>query len=264
MAKTKCLRYLVTRQEIAAHEDRITFLLVGSVATGLCREDSDIDIALLCDQDVYKAISKETQWATGRPTEATVEHTQLHYYGITFGEVTARLQDLDDIYLYVYSDAVVLQDKQDNYTHRLSKLLSTGSDVRRQRIEGKLDMLMRRRRALRFCLQEGDPITVAKISLENIVLCLKVIALLDDVSFDPRKRFFRTALSGPLGIRHAKDVRQLFHELGALDALGNENNGRAFGLPAKLDTITDMLCDVARNHGFRVGLEKPDRRHTEY
>ena len=263
VAKTECLPYLVTRQEIAPCQDRIAFVLVGSVATGLCQEDSDVDIALICDQDMYEVISKGTRWVAGRPTEVTVNHTQLHYYGVTFEQITGRLQDLDDVYLYVYTHAIVLQDKRGNYTRRLSKMLSADPGVRKQRIEGKLDMLLRRSRALKSCIQGGDPVAVAKVSLEAITLCLKVIALLDDVPFDPRKRLFKTAVSGPLGTRLAEDIRQLFHELGALDTVENGTDGRAFGLPTKLDTITNVLCDAARKQGFCVGLDKPDGRHAE-
>ena len=92
---------------------------------------------------------------------------------------------------------------------------------------------------------------------------MKVIALLDDVPFDPRKRLFKTALSGRLGTHLAPDVSQLFQELGTLGALADGIADRVFRLPARLDTITDALCDAAQEQGFSVGLDKPDRRHVE-
>jgi hypothetical protein len=124
-------------------------------------------------------------------------------------------------------------------------------------------MLLRRVRALRPCVQDGDVVATAKISLEVITLCLKVIALLDEVPFDPRKRLFKTAMSGILGMRLATDVRQLFHELGTLSDIGDECDRSAFDLPRRVQIVTDVLCDAARKQGFVVGLDKPDRRHIE-
>ena len=115
-----------------------SFVLVGSVASGLCREDSDIDIALVCDEDVYKAISSNKSWSIGRPTETWIDGTQLHYYGISFEQISERLQSLDDVYLYVYTHTIVLKDTQGDYTGRLSKFLENDPGIRKQRIEGKL------------------------------------------------------------------------------------------------------------------------------
>ena len=262
-ARNRCLPYLTSREGIAFYRDRIAFVLVGSVATGLCREGSDIDIALVCDKDVYEAISSDTSWSLGRPTETRIDGTQLHYYGISFEQILARLKSLDDVYLYVYTHTIVLEDTQGNYSGRLSKMLADGSGVRKQRIEGKLDMLLRRSHALTSGIQEGDPVAIAKVSLQVITLCLKVIALLDDVPFDPRKHFFKTALSGELGMRLTDDIRHLFHELGKLGSIDDVDDSETFELPRKLQMITDVLCDASRKQGFSVGLDKPDRRHLE-
>lgn len=262
-AKTRCLPYLTNRDCIAPYRDRIAFVLVGSVATGLCREGSDIDIALVCDKDVFEAISPDTSWSLGRPTETIIDGTQLHYYGKSYEQISARLQSLDDVYLYVYTHTIVLQDTQDNYAERLSKMLADNPDIRKQRIEGKLDMLLRRSRALTSGIQEGDPVAIANVSLQVITLCLKVIALLDDVPFDPRKHFFKTALSGELGMRLTGDIRHLFNELGKLGNIDNVDDIGTFELPRKLQTITDVLCNASRKQGFSVGLDKPDRRHLE-
>jgi len=60
-------------------------------------------------------------------------------------------------------------------------------------------MLLRRRNALHAVIADGDIIVIARVCLELISLCMKVCALIDDVPFTPRKRFFQTALAGPLG-----------------------------------------------------------------
>ncbi|MBN1348345.1 nucleotidyltransferase domain-containing protein [candidate division KSB1 bacterium] len=216
LARSKCLPHLMSLDELSSYADRIAFVLVGSVATGLCRKDSDIDMALVCEKDVYKVISQNRPWQVGRPSETTIEGVQLHYYGITFDEIEAKLKALDDVSLYVYSHALVLYDIHNSYEERFAGLLSHIPVIRKRRLEGKLDMLLRRSRALRSCFDEGDIITIARVALELITLSLKVIALLDDVPFDPRKRLFKTALSGNLGRRLAPDMRQLFCVIGNL------------------------------------------------
>jgi predicted nucleotidyltransferase len=262
-ARNACLPYLLSREEIAPHRKDIAFVLVGSVATGLCTERSDVDIALLCDGNVYDEISKGTVWKSGRPTEVIIDGTQLHFYGITFDRVAEEMKRLNDAYLYVYSQTVVLEDRNNLYDKHLSDLLPSCNEIRRQRIEGKLDMLIRRSRALRSCIPEGDPITAVKIALENIVLSLKVIALLDDVLFDPRKRLFTTALSGPLGNGLEGDLRELINDLGKLGSLGLNGSGNSPKITDRLDSIVEILGGAATEQGFTAGLEKADMRAAE-
>jgi predicted nucleotidyltransferase len=190
-ARHKCLPYLLGLPELQPYLDEITFILVGSVATGLCTERSDIDIALVCDFSIYDKISIGTEWGANRPSEVLIDGIQLHYYGISFAEIEHRLVEQDDIAIYVYSNAVVLCDPLDGYS-RLFGFKSDNGLLRKQRIEGKLDMALRRLRALNFCIDnEEDVLNIAAICLELIRLLLKIIALLDNVQFDPRKRFFK-------------------------------------------------------------------------
>ena len=263
IAKTKCLPYLVSQENFIPYLDQITFVLVGSVATGLCREGSDIDIALICDRDILDKISSNTSWAAGRPTETIIQGTQLHYYAVSFERISEKLQELDDGYLYLYSNAIILRDAQENYLKRLSKLFENNPEIRKQRIEGKVDILLRRLVALSACIQEGDPIVTSKVAIEVISLCLKIIAILDNVPFDPRKRFFKTALAGNLGKRLACDIRGALCELGSLGKLDAGNDCSIFELLGKLQSIAEILCDSARKQGFSPSLKEADRRHLE-
>jgi predicted nucleotidyltransferase len=260
-AVSRCLPYLFDLPRLQPYLEQLSFILVGSVATGLCREDSDIDIAIVCDEEFYGVISKDTRWDAGRPTEIMMDGVWLHYYAITFEKIEGRLRELDDVYMYVYSNAIVLRDPQNRYTQRLSKLSSHMPEVRKQQIEGKLDMLLRRSRALGHCLGEGDPLTTGRVCLEIISLCLKIIALLDDVSFDPRKRLFKTAMRGKMGQQMEGVIRQLFSSLGALGSSESGSHFADFVFPDKLNEIVDILSHEAKRQGFQVGLERPDRRH---
>lgn len=262
-AEFKCLPYLINLPRIKPYLERLSFILVGSVATGLCHEDSDIDIAIVCDEETYKTISKNTLWDVGRPSESEINGVQLHYYAIMFDNVESKLRELDDIYLYVYSNAIVLKDTGNQYAERFSRLTSRVSGVRKQRVEGKLDMLIRRSISLESALVVKDILSIGIICLELITLCLKVIALLDDIPFDPRKRLFTTALKGRIGQQVEDKIRQLFLILGTLGQLRDDSDFANFAFPDKLKEIIEILSEKADKQGFRVGLESPDRRHVE-
>jgi predicted nucleotidyltransferase len=261
-AENECVPYLLGLPRLKPHVDRLSLLLVGSVATGLCGEGSDVDIAVVCDEATYHAISPGTAWAEGRPSEITLKGVQLHYYAIPFEQIERKLDELDDVYLYVYGSAVVLSDPGGQYARRFAPFWSRAGDIRRERIEGKLDMLLRRVRALRACLADRDPLASARLCLELVTLSLKVTALLDDVPFDPRKRLFATALRGPLGRRIEADVCALFLALGDLGQLPQDPSAGS-GFLARVESLARTLSDEAHLQGFRVGLAAPDRRHGE-
>ena len=194
------------------YAERACFLLVGSAATGLCEEGSDVDIAVVCDADVYEKVSEGQPWAEGRPSQEILDGTQLHYFAVDCDEIERRLKQLDDLWLYLYSHAIVLRDTTGLWASRFAALLAQMPEVRRTRVEGKLDMLRRRSSVL---AEVPDIHALAAVCLENISLCLKVIGLLDDVAFDPRKRMFATALQGNLGRRLEPQIRELYEALQA-------------------------------------------------
>jgi predicted nucleotidyltransferase len=143
-ARDRCLPYLVVLPRFRSYRDRLSFVLIGSVATGLCNEASDIDIAIVCDEGIYNAISQNTVWSKRRPTEVHLDGVQLHYYATTFEEILKGVEELDDIRLYVYGIFIPLRDPDSQYTERMGALFSNNSEIRKLRLEAKLDMLIRR------------------------------------------------------------------------------------------------------------------------
>ncbi len=259
-AVDRCLPYLMTRPNLAPYRNDLSLVLVGSVATGLCDEASDVDIAIVCDKDIYDIISKGTPWGKGRPTEVHLCGIQLHYYAIAYGEILTRLAELDDVYMHVYSNVLALWDPKNQYATRLGALLGHNPEVRRQRLEGKLDMLIRRSRALRASLATGDIMSVGRLCLETLTRCLETTALLDDTSFDPRKRLFVTAVRGHLGAQLEPEFRLLLSTIGDLGQISHAAALDNFAFPDRLDSVVSILSDAAKEQGFRVGLDTPDRR----
>ena len=232
----------------------VSVVVVGSVAAGNCRPSSDVDLAILCRQRVFARISQGKPWAAGRPTEIRLGGRQLHYFAETVAAVRERLLNLDDRAHYVYGTAFPLLDRPRFYSEGIA-LLAKSEALRRTMLEGKLDMLRRRLGAVRGSALKADPLVLSMMSLEVLCLALKVIALLDGVPFDPRKRLMETALRGPLGRRLKRTAADAVNCASSwVPGTGNPNFLRY------TRRLQLQLESAARKAGYTVGLPKPDHR----
>lgn len=258
-ARNEALPYLTQHPKFVEYVGRLSFILVGSSATGLCRPDSDVDVAVVCEKELYDKISMETRWQEGRPSQEIINGIQLHYYAISFETIEERFNQLDDLYLYVYSNCIILQDANNQYIKRIKSKNSSVTEIKRARTEGKLNMLLRRSKVLELCIKNNeDTLAITEILFEIIKLSLKVTALLDNIDFEPRKRLFNTALSGRTGRILEDKIRHLFYSIGLI-GVSMEN----MKSPNELAEIISELSKEAQRQGLKVGLEKPDRRHEE-
>ena len=263
LAESKCLSFLIELPQFKPFLQKLIFLLVGSVATGLCREDSDVDIAAICEEDLFVEIAKNTRWVEGIPTETMIDDVQFHYYATTFDEIEKKLKEQDDMYMYVYGYAKILKDPQNAFNKFISKYKPNDPEIRRQRIEGKVDMLNRRTRALNYALETQDLFGITEICKELIALSLKIVALLDDIPFEPRKRLFQTALRGKLGQQIEPKIRQLFTDMGVIGQLEEEDDFKNFAFMKSHNEVATLLLDNCKRQGFSTGLPHPDYRHRE-
>jgi predicted nucleotidyltransferase len=263
LARHSCLPYLLDLPRFAECADQLTILLVGSVATGLCREDSDIDIAILCGPDVYDSIAVDTNWREGRPSQTEIQGTTLHYYAETFERLNSQLRSLNDVSLYVYGSAILLHDPKNQYARRFAWLADEAESLRKERLEGKLDMLLRRSRALDQVLRDPDTIVLARMTLELITRASKIAALLDSISCDPRKRLFQTALSGITGRRIEPLLRDMLSAIGDLASCDVRQSSIGNRLRSTMAQVVDALSREAATQHFRVGLDAPDGRQLK-
>ena len=282
LAQTKGLAFLDEQPLFKPRSDKLAYVVVGSVATGLCTPTSDIDIAVVSDQAVYEELTRDPAWAatlgspesrqalTGDrppggdwPAQTVVDGVRLQYYCTTYEWIEAGIADLRDSYIYHYGTAVILRDPQQRYARLLESLRAAAPALRKQRLEGKLDWLRRRYGTLEASLRYRDVIGAVRVGLELIILAVKVTALLDDVPFDPRKRLLLTGLAGRLCYQLEGSFRQLLAALGELGRLDAGTNLTELRLPGRLVGIINILSDEARAQGFTVDLERPDPRCAE-
>ena len=235
----KAYPYIIEQPVINDHLPDISFILVGSSATGLCTEDSDVDICLICGQNVYDIISVGTRWKEGRPTEVILDGTQLHYYAVSVEEVDKKIAAMDDQACYVYGNAIVINDRADRYRPIAEKIHSP--ELLSQRFEKEYDMLKRRRGAVRSVLyKDTDPMLRLRIGTEIIERLLKCIALFDGREYDPRKRLYQTALQGMTGEVLKTYVDTMISLSGAICQASDQKKIDAF--MEALDHCVEYLC----------------------
>jgi len=252
---------------LAPVADDVAFAIVGSVATGFCRTDSDIDIAVIVSERVRRLLRSRVphlveRWGGGRPTEEVVAGRQLHWYAVSTTEVRRALLCHNDGAMYAYGTAQVLRDPNGRLGRIVARHGPQVAKVRASRIEGKLDMLQRRAGVLPRAYRDGR-VMVARMALEVIVLGLKTIALLDGaVGF--RKDLEACAFAGGLGgALRAKLLQALagIGELGRADRLTKQLVVGSIVRP--LGEVVDACRCAARSQGMRDGLPRPDPRHVE-
>lgn len=219
--------YIIEQSIIKDHFDSISFILVGSTTTGLCTVDSDVDICLLCPQNIFDIIAINTKWINGRPTEVVIDGIQLHYYAISIESVIRNIEKMDDRTLYVYGTAVVINDSPKLFNN-IQKLI-VNPELIEKRKNSTFDMLTRRNRALKqVLLKERDPILRLRMCLELIDLLLAAIALTDNQQFDKRKKFYITALKGQCGMKLMNKIDSLLSLLGNVSNVGDMKTTNKF------------------------------------
>ena len=105
---------------------------------------------------------------------------------------------------------------------------------------------------------DAEMLVLSKMSVEVLCLALKVIALLDGVDFDPRKRLMETALRGPLGRQLKRTAAAALHCASAWTP--GSGNPKFLRHTRRLQS---RLESAARKAGYAVGLPRPDHRAAE-
>ncbi|MBN1624640.1 MAG: hypothetical protein JW903_09730 [Clostridia bacterium] len=257
-AHEKGFPYILNIPKIKKYENSICFLLIGSVAKGICGPNSDVDIALLCEDNVFSIISEGERWKSGRPSEVKIDGIQLHFYAEKVGDVVNNLRNLNDIALYNYTNVEVLRDDYDLYARFIKDINANNADVMKERLEGKLDFLIRRIYVLKSILKtNADPYSIIKIYVEVVSLFLKVIALLDNINFDPRKNLYKTSLSVYFGSSVKSEIDKIINGIGQAPYRDKES------AILRLDNLLNIVSKNALDKGYKVGLEKVDYRAEE-
>ncbi len=242
-AKKEALEFILTLDELQIYKEQIDILLVGSTATGLCCEKSDVDICILCEDEILDIISKDNGWNKGKPTELIIDGIQLHYYATSFSEINEKLNDDNDSIHYLYSTGVILYERCDEYNKlKLSLDKLSRNDERDKKIINKLTT---RRKALRSVFDHSiDPILRMKMAIEIIELLLVATAAVDKLAYDKRKRIYQTTLKGNLGNKIKKEIDKL------VLLISNTSNSKNIKEANEFETLVDRCIELIQNESI--------------
>jgi len=220
------------------HENNISVLLVGSAATGLCTESSDVDICILCREYIFNEISANTNWNNGKPTEVILNNMQLHFYAISIETIEKKIVEYDDVTFYIYGNTITLNDNA-NLICKLENLINN-DEIKIERKNKAFDLLIRRNKALAQIFEkEPDPISRISVGMEIIEHLLKNVALSDNTMFDKRKRFYYTALTGKNGMLIKPKIDILLAYLSEISLI--ENNEKSLSYLYIVNECIDLL-----------------------
>lgn len=263
VSRSKVLPYLAGLPLFAPRAEELAFVLTGTVPTELFRVEGDVDMAVVVESELYQRLVDEPDWEASHAGETRLDALRVRHQTTTFDLIEENIRRLSDVHLYDYGNSVVLYDPHGHYGELLGRITSALPELRRQRLEGKLDLLRRRYWVLEALLRDRDVLAAAGLGLEILRLAAKVTALLDDVPFNPRRHLLLTGLSGRLGYRVERSFRQLLVLVGQLGELRPDTDVGRLELPVRLAALINTLSEEARNQGFRVELDRPDPRCAE-
>ena len=214
--------YLSNMPCIVGYKDKISILLVGSVAKGLCTETSDVDLCFLCRPRVWEAITQNGKIMCGAPPPTVeIENTMIQYWAMTPEFISARVAEYDEIILDTYGNAIVLNDNLGLYGEVKNIIFNDEPKSKRKEVAvGSL--LLKNEELKQFFKTSSDPVMRIKIGFEVIELLLKATALSDNILYDGRKRLYITALSGDTGKKLSDKIDKLINSLAEISKTSNK------------------------------------------
>ncbi len=197
-AKYVACPYVRHLDAVKPHLYNLSIILVGSVATGICSADSDVDICILCPKKIYNDIYSQVEWNNGKYMELTISGISTRYYLETIEDVCDGLMKLDDLTFYLYNYSQPLDDISGAHKN-LKKFIADQQIVAKRKKHIHNSMLKRRRALTKYLDSYTDPFGRVIVAQDTIRTLLRAIATYDSIPFDPKKHPYETALAGATG-----------------------------------------------------------------
>lgn len=197
-AKFVACPYVRNLDAVRPHLYNVSIVLVGSVATGICSEKSDVDLCVLCTRKIYNEIFPLIEWNSGKYMELTISGIKTRYYLGCIEDVCDGLLKNDDLIFYLYNYAKVLDDISGAYKN-LRKFIAEQQIIAKRKKHVNNSMIKRRRALTKYLDMYTDPFGRLMVAQDTIRTLLRAIASYDNIPFDPKKHPYHTALAGSTG-----------------------------------------------------------------
>ncbi|MCE5323395.1 DUF4037 domain-containing protein [bacterium] len=258
---------------IENHRDVFTVLLTGSRATGKHSVTSDIDIDVLCPQNVYDVVQMEayragfiksqTSFFCIQPAEKTG-----HYFGIELGnphfsvtpleKVQKQFSDYEDVPLWIWTNAKIITDPSRQFKNICNSFTAYPHDILINKI--KYHWLMGWYWAIEVYPlhhKSDDELLPAASSLLNAINeFLRVFFLVDGKPFPYTERLVCHAADTTLGHKSLAYLRDIV-DLVVGKTLPDMHPWQ------RLDSAFESLCCSDKNHDAKLHQEMWDHMLVE-
>lgn len=197
-AKFVACPYVLNLDAVKPYVYDVSVILVGSVATGICNANSDVDLCILCPKKIYNLIYPNIEWNNGKYMELSISGISTRYYLEVIEDVLENLNKMDDLAFYLYGYSQPLDDVSGAHK-QLKKYINDQQLFSKRKKYIHNSMLKRRRQLTKYIDSYTDPFGRMIVAYDTVRTLLRAISAYDNVPFDPKKHPYETALSGTTG-----------------------------------------------------------------
>lgn len=219
--------YVRNLDAVKPHLYNLSIILVGSVATGICSEKSDVDLCILCTRKVYNEIFPKIEWNSGKYMELTISGIKTRYYLECIEDICDGLLKNDDLMFYLYNYAKILDDISGAYKN-LRKFIVEQQITAKRKKHVNNSMIKRRRALTKYLDMYTDPFGRLMVVQDTIRTLLRAIASYDNIPFDPKKHPYHTALAGSTGTVLKPCIDDLLNSIPRVINDGDESARKEF------------------------------------
>ena len=197
-AKYFACPFVLNLDAVRPYTHEVSILLVGSLATGMNTEQSNVDICILCKKKTAQLIDGEMNWSGNHSTELTINGVRTRYYIAELETVLRDLTKYDDLAFYLYGNAIPLDDVSGAYKKLQQYIAEERLEAKRKRYIFS-SLLMKRREVSAYFEVSADRAGHMIRSAELLKALLRAISAFDGNPFDPGKYPYQSAVRGKMG-----------------------------------------------------------------
>ncbi|MHB1458537.1 MAG: hypothetical protein ACYC0V_16635 [Armatimonadota bacterium] len=164
----------------SAHRNNISILISGSLAAGFADELSDIDLWLLCKDEVSACISEKCtanrlRFDSLPPNKLTFKGTDVHCFIFPYSKFRQGLEMYDDMTLFYVANSIICHDADACFASMIEPYVPLPDDVLKDKIKESYGWVVCLLFGLRTVLMRYQPVpwieTMGYILHRTLNLC---------------------------------------------------------------------------------------------
>ncbi|HLV80882.1 MAG TPA: nucleotidyltransferase domain-containing protein [Chthonomonadaceae bacterium] len=168
---------------LSRYTPRLSVLLVGSVATGLADEGSDVDVCFVAPPSIWHELDADLVrggFKSGHlPNEMTVGTLRVDWFVVSLSGAEAALEAGEDYALYDINHFIALQDPGGQYQRLAARYQSLDPALIAARVQRYSLQVTAGAEYLGALVQRGDPLECATQALGLAICAISLCLWLD-------------------------------------------------------------------------------------